>query len=145
MSQRRVIVDANIAFRVLASSRGDLRSRLDATDDVRSIAPRFLFVELFKHKDRLLRAMRKSEDELLEALHALVASLDFADEAAIPIGTWLEAHRLCAPTDPKDTPYVALALHLDAELWSEDAALKTGLSARGFTRFFARELTSGKF
>lgn len=136
MSQRRVIVDANIAFRALASSRGDLRHRLDPSEDFRFIAPRFLFVELFKHKDRLLRAMGKSEDELLEALHALVASLDFTDEAAIPIGTWLEAHRLCAPTDPKDTPYVALALHHDAELWSEDAMLKTGLHARGFTSFY---------
>jgi len=135
---KRVIVDANIAFRALASSRGDLRSRLDPASDIRFIAPRFLFVELFKHKDRLLGAMGKSEDELLEALHALVASLDFADEAAIPIGTWLEARRLCAPTDPKDTPYVALALHHDAELWTEDAALKTGLGSRGFTRFFGR-------
>ena len=134
----RVIVDANIAFRALASGRGDLRSRLDFADEIRFIAPRFLFVELFKHKDRLLRAMGKSEEELLEALHALVASLDFADEAAIPIGTWLEARRLCAPTDPKDTPYIALALHHDAELWSEDAALKTGLIARGFNRFFER-------
>ena len=43
--------------------------------------------------------MGKPEDELLEALHALVASLDFTDEAAIPIGTWLEAHWLCAPTE----------------------------------------------
>lgn len=132
----RVIVDANIAFRALASSRGDLRNRLDSTDDIRFIAPRFLFVELFKHKDRLLHAMGKSEDELLEALHALVAFLDFSDEAAIPIGTWVEARRLCAPTDPKDTPYVAPALHHDAELWSEDAALQTGLAAHGFARFF---------
>ena len=138
MSGRCVIVDANIAFRALASSRGDLRSRLDSSDEIRFIAPRFLFVELFKHKDRLLRAMRKPEAELLEALHALVSSLQFTDEAAIPIGTWLEAHRLCDPTDPKDTPYVALALHHDADLWSEDPTLKTGLTARGFTRFYGR-------
>lgn len=136
MSLRRVIVDANIAFRALAGSRGDLRHRLDPSGDFHFIAPRFLFVELFKHKDRLLRAMGKPEDELLEALHALVASLDFTDEASISIGTWLEAHRLCAPTDPKDTPYVALALHHDAELWSEDNVLKTGLRAKGFTKFY---------
>jgi hypothetical protein len=42
-----VVVDANIAFRALASSRGDLGSRLDSTDTIRFIAPRFLFVELF--------------------------------------------------------------------------------------------------
>ena len=134
MSQR-VIVDANIAFRALAKSRGDLRSRLDSPDDFVFVAPRFLFVELFKHKDRLVTAMRKSEDDLLEALHALVTSLDFVDESAIPIGTWMEAHRLCAPTDPKDTVYVALALHLDADLWTQDEELKSGLRARGFDRF----------
>src|SRR5579862_7299531 len=109
---KRVIVDANIAFRALASSRGDLRAQFDSAGAIRFIAPRFLFIELFKHKDRLVRASRKSEDVVLESLHALVATLDFADEAAIPIGTWLEARRLCAPIDPKDTPYVALALHL---------------------------------
>ena len=129
-------MDANIAFRVLVSSRGDLRSRLDPSDDLRFIAPRFLFVELFKHKDRLVRASGKAEDEVLESLHALVASLEFADEAAIPVGTWIEARRLCVPTDPKDTPYLALALHLDARLWTEDEELKTGLRAKGFDQFF---------
>lgn len=133
---KRVIVDANLAFRALARSRGDLRARLDPAEDLLFIAPRFLFVELFKHKDRIVRASKTPEDAVLESLHALVASLEFADEAAIPVGTWLEARRLCAPTDPKDTPYVALALHLDAELWSEDEELKTGLRSRSFTRFF---------
>ena len=130
MSQR-VIVDANIAFRALA------RSRLDSPEDVTFLAPRFLFVELFKHKDRLKAAMGKPEDELLEALHALVASLDFTDEASIPIGTWMEAQRLCAPTDPKDIAYVALALHLDAQLWTLDEELKAGLRVRGFDCFFS--------
>ena len=133
---RRVIVDANIAFRALARSRGDLRARLDPAEDLRFIAPRFLFVEIFKHKDRIVRASGTPEEVVLESLPALVASLEFADEAAIPVGTWIEARRLCAPTDPKDTPYIALALHLDAELWSEDEELKTGLRAWNFTRFF---------
>ena len=49
------------------------------------------------------------------------------DEALVPLGTWVEAFRLCAPTDEKDTSYVALAPHLDADLWTEDEELKTGL------------------
>ena len=107
---RRIIVDANIAFRALASGRGDLRQWLDSPAGVRFIAPRFLFVELFKHKERLLKATRLTEEELLGALHALVACLEFSDETVIPVGTWMEAHRLCAPTDPKDTAYVALCI-----------------------------------
>jgi predicted nucleic acid-binding protein len=136
MHIRRVIVDANIAFRTLAGSRGDLRSRFDSSDSVHFIAPRFLFVELFKHKERLVKASGKSEDDVLEALHVLVESMEFADESTVCVGTWMEAHRLASPTDPKDTPYVAMALHFGAELWTEDRVLKDGLKARGFTSFF---------
>jgi hypothetical protein len=31
---------------------------------------------------------------------------------------------------------IALTLHLDGRLWSEDAQLKQALRARGFDRFF---------
>lgn len=79
---------------------------------------------------------RLGEEELLEALHSLVSSLHFVDEGAIPMGTWMEARRLCVPTDEKDTPYVALSLHLEALLWTEDIELERGLAAAGFDRFF---------
>ena len=56
--------------------------------------------------------------------------------AGIPIGTWLEARRLCHDVDPKDTPFVALALHVDGRLWTGDEELKAGLRRKGFNRFF---------
>ncbi|WP_097126671.1 PIN domain-containing protein [Spirosoma fluviale] len=39
--------------------------------------------------------------------------------------------------DENDTAYIALALELDAELWTRDEALKTGLRLRGFDKFFS--------
>ena len=48
----------------------------------------------------------------------------------------MEARRLCDGVDLKDTPFVALTLHLDAVLWTEDEELKAGLRAKGFGRFF---------
>jgi len=134
-----VIVDANIAFKALAANRGDLRDRLSSAASGIFHSPRFLFVELFKHKERLSLATRLSEDELLEALHTLVSHLDFVNEANIPVGTWMEAYRFCKDVDAKDTPYVALTLHLDGCLWTDDAILKTGLLAKGFTAFFDPE------
>ena len=98
-------------------------------------APRFLFVELFKHKERIVRASRLPEAEIIDSLYALVSRIEFHNESLIPVGDWMEASRLCSPTDEKDTAYVALALHLDAQIWSEDEKLKTGLRARGFDRF----------
>src|SRR5260370_14693027 len=99
-------------------------------------SPRFLFVELFKHKERLAKAANLSELELLEALYALVSRLEFVNESNIPVGTWVEAYRLCKGIDEKDTAYVALTLHLNGRLWTEDQQLKTALHARGFDRFF---------
>ena len=139
MSACRVVVGANIAWKALSRGRQDLVEMLGPTGALGGAslhAPRFLFVELFKHKERLLRASRLPEMELLDAQHALVARIEFHDESLIPLGVWVEAHRLSAPTDEKDTPYVALPLHLDAELWTEDTKLSTGLRARGFDRFF---------
>jgi predicted nucleic acid-binding protein len=98
-------------------------------------APRFLFVELFRHKERLSQAAHVTEDELLDALHTLVNRVEFVNEANIPIGTWLEAHHLCRDIDEKDTLYEALTLHLDGRLWTDDIELKDGLKAKGINRF----------
>ena len=132
----RVIVDANIAFKCLRSSRGDLHERIGPGGHPQFFSPRFLFVELFKHKERLARAANLPETELLEALYALVSRLEFVNEANIPVGTWVEAYRLCKGIDEKDTPYVALTLHIDGRFWTEDKELKGALRARGFDRFF---------
>ena len=56
----RIVVDTNVAFCALAAGCGDLGARLVASSDVDFFAPRFLFVELFKHKDRLTRVCRRT-------------------------------------------------------------------------------------
>lgn len=132
----RVVVDTNVVFSTLAAGCGDLALRLLSPSEITFFAPRFLFVELFKHSGRLLEATKLPEENVLEALNELMESLQFIDAAAIPLGTWMQARRLCDGVDLKDTPFVALALHLDAVLWTEDAELKAGLRAKGFDRFF---------
>ena len=136
MNAERVVVDANLAFKALAAGRGDLRDRLNPSADILFFSPRFLFVELFKHKERLARAARVGEEELLAALHTLVSRLEFVTEENIAIGTWMEAHRLCHDVDEKDTPYVALTIHVAGRLWTEDEELKRGLRAKGFNHFY---------
>ena len=136
MNASCVVVDANIAFRCLRAGHGELRNRIGPGQHAQFFSPRFLFVELFKHKERLASASKLPEADLLEAMYALVSRLEFVNEANIPLGTWVEAYRLCKGTDEKDTPYVALTLHLDGRLWTEDEQLKTALRAQGFDQFF---------
>ena len=103
-----VIVDANIAFKCLHSGRGDLRERIGPGGHPNFFSPRFLFVELFKHKERLERASGLPETDLLAGLLTLLSQLEFVNEANIPMGTWVEAYRLCRGADENDTAYVAL-------------------------------------
>lgn len=136
MSAGCIVVDANIAFKSLLAGRGDLRESVGIGGHPQLFAPHFLFIELFKHKERLLHASQLSESDLLTALHTLLNQLTLVHEQDVSVGNWMEAWRLCKGVDSKDTPYVALTLHLAAHLWSEDEELKTGLRARGFDRFF---------
>jgi predicted nucleic acid-binding protein len=131
-----VIVDANIAFKCLTTGRGDLRKRLGSGTSKKLFSPRYVFVELFKHKERLMHASGLSEPDLLNAIYTLTTQLEFISELNIPVGTWIEAYRLCKGIDTDDTPYVALALHLEGQFWTEDEKLKTALRARGFGQFF---------
>jgi predicted nucleic acid-binding protein len=131
-----VIIDANIAIKCLHSGRGDLRARIGPGQHVQFFSPRFIFVKLFKHKERLALATKLSEHGVMEALYALVSRIEFVNESNIPIGTWVEAYRLCKEVDEKDTVYVALTFHLDGRFSTEDDALKRSLLTRGFDRFF---------
>ena len=132
----RVVVDTNVAFSALAAGCGNLAVRLLSPAEIVFYAPRFLFVELFKHKGRLVAATKLPEEKLLEAFNELIESLQLIEAASIPIGVWMQARRLCEGVDLKDTPFVALTLHLEARLWTDDEELKTGLHAKGFDQFF---------
>ena len=133
---RPIVLDANIAFRGLVAGRAEIARRLLQAGPGDFFAPFHLLAELFEHKERILELTALPPEDIVSAFHHLAESITFIREAAIPLGIWIEAHRLCRGVDADDTPYVALALHLEADLWTDDAELKTGLRARGFDHFF---------
>ena len=136
MNEADIVVDTNIFFSLLLREDAALRKRFLTDNATRFHCPRFVFVELFKHKERIAQATELSEEDLLECLYELLARVHFVEEGGIPIGTWMEARRLCRDVDAKDAPFIALTLHLDGRLWTGDAELKAGLRAKGFDRFF---------
>ena len=134
MDESKLVVDTNVFYSLLLHREAARRKQF-LTDASRTLyCPRFFFVELFKHKERIAKATDLSEEDLLECLHELLAKVQFVEEGSIPIGTWMEARRLCRDVDLKDAPFVALT-HLDGRLWSDDEELKSRLRARGFDRF----------
>ncbi len=130
-----IITDANIIFSALISDSRKIRQIL-AKDDLQFVAPKFIVVELFKHALRIQKSSKLSRDEILELLSSIINRIKLYEEDLISIGSWAEAARLCRDVDEKDTPYIALALELNAEVWTDDEELKIGLIKKGFDKFY---------
>jgi predicted nucleic acid-binding protein len=136
VNPERIVVGTSIFLPLLLRRKSVQRRRFQTESGLRLYSPRFFLIELFKHKERIIRASELQESELLEALHELLSKIYFVEEGNIKIGTWMEARRLCADIDLKDSPFVALSLHLGARLWTSDEELKSGLLSRGFHHFY---------
>ena len=130
-----VIVDTNILFSALLRNGKYLRERITDSNYI-FYAPNFLFVEIFKHKERLLENTEAPEDEVLEYLNLILRNLNFVSEEEISTGNLIHANRLCTRVDEDDTLFDALSLEIEAELWSRDKELKSHLKKNGFDSFF---------
>jgi predicted nucleic acid-binding protein len=133
---RCVVIDANRIFSELIAANHRLRKTFAVQPDRDFYCPKYVLVELFKHKERIAHATGLNEPDLLALLHTLLERIRFFDEDAISIGSWTEAWRLCRDVDENDVAYIALALELDGELWTSDRELENGLLKKGFNRFF---------
>ena len=132
---RAVVVDTNVVFAGLRRKQSATRRQLERPD-IRYYAPHFLIVEIFKHKERIIRNSKISADETYELLTDLLRHVSFVNEDVISTEDMIAAYRLCNDIDEKDTPFVALTFSLSGELWSRDEVLKQGLSRKGFSQFF---------
>lgn len=131
---KKIVVDTNIIVSALISNHRKIRQTF-FNPDLEIAAPKFIIVELFKHSQRIQESAKLSQEELLEVLTFMINRITFYDDYFISIGSWTEAFRLCRNVDEKDTPFIALSLELNAELWTNDIELKIGLKKLGFKRF----------
>jgi predicted nucleic acid-binding protein len=131
---KAVVVDTNIIFAALRKNQSAIRRQLEQ-GNFHFYAPHFLIVEIFKHKKRILHMSKALPEETYELLTNLLHHVHFVNESFISTEDMITAFRLCKDVDEKDTPFVALTMALDGELWTRDEALKQALTRKGFTRF----------
>ena len=94
---------------------------------------RFIGVELFKHKEKIMKYSQLREEQIIDAYQLLLENTKAIHEYEIPVEVYKKAENLCKTVDPKDTVYVAATLFLDACLWTGDKKLREGLAKKGFT------------
>ncbi len=130
-----VVVDTNIIFSALLSSQSrfaEILLRADGQFYVNELT----LIELFKHKEKIVRFSRLSEDEIIRLYYLLLRKINLYKEDLISPESRRAAYALCHDIDETDAPHLALTLEIDGLLWTGDNTLKTRLRQKGFDRFF---------
>lgn len=66
---KKLIVDTNIMFSALLGKSKKIREILFSSEDFKPYSCKFSIVELFKHKDKLIKNSDLLEDEILEIFY----------------------------------------------------------------------------
>ena len=92
----------------------------------------YLHIELINHREKLLKLTKLTKKELLELEGFITHHITFIDERLLPQKLIESTQKQLADIDPFDVPFVALAKHLDAKLWTGDLKLTKGLKEKHF-------------
>ena len=121
----KFVIDTNVVFSALIGNKK--AQSLIFSKEV--IAPKMMFLEIFKHKEKIKKFSKVDIDLLFCELSKYIKVID---EDFIPIETIKEAYELCKDIDIKDISFVALSLYLKAPLITGDKKLINGLRKKGF-------------
>lgn len=126
----QIVVDTNLIFSALASkNRKILLIIFDRSTSLYTATD--LFYELFENKDKLCKASRLNEKEILDLFLKLSRRITAIAWDHLPREVIEESVRIMEGCDEKDTPFVAVALAMKAKLWTGDKRLKRCLEAKG--------------
>ncbi len=130
-----VIVDTNILFSALLRDKSRFTELLLDSNYNFFICEQVL-VELFKRKEKILKASQLREEEIVRIYQILLKRINLYKEDLIAAEHLATAYELCRDIDETDTPHVALTIELGGLLWTGDKKLKEGLQRKGFVQLF---------
>lgn len=134
----KIVIDTNIMFSILIVKNSKHEAILFGSVDS-FYTPNFAFVELYEKKEKILKYTKRSPEEFRKIFERIINIVEFVRGVEISQEDKTQAYQLCQGIDEKDTPFVALAMHLHAPLWTGDKTLKKGLRAKGFQNFFEQQ------
>lgn len=130
----KIVVDSNIVFSASLSSNSKFRRILSHKEYI-FYAPTLLYKEIFSKIDKILRYSKADKAVTIEYIYHLLSLINYIPTELISKETYNLAYDLCKDHDESDTPFVALALHLNAKLWTGDK-IKKHIQDLGFDIFF---------
>ncbi len=129
----KIIVDTNIVFSAILNSNSRIgKILLNAKAHFQFFTCSYLKVEIQRHRNKLLKITKLTEDQLSELEELVTQHVTFIDERLIPQDLLIKAETQLKSIDPDDTVFVALTKHLEGKLWTGDMQLYNGLKAKRF-------------
>ena len=123
-----IVLDNNILFSLMKPN--SINSYLFFSLNVKFIAPEFIKSEFNKYKEECLFKSGLSEHEFEIRQEEVKESIEFFKESEYD-ELLIKAIRNLP--DPKDSPYLALALRLNSSIWSNDKHFKQQSLVKVFT------------
>jgi len=127
---KRYILDANIISSALISGK---RLFLQLFETNVFYSPDFVFVEIEKYKNTILKKSKLEQNEFQEFITKLFQHITVIPALYLSEQIKHNAVELCQDIDIKDVAYVALALEMDIPLLTRDFKLYKGLISKGFS------------
>ena len=129
----KIIVDTNIVFSAILNSNSRIgKILLNSKEHFQFFTCNYLRAEIQRHRNKLLKLTKLTEDQLSELEDLITQHITFIDERLIPQDILIKTEIQLKAIDPNDTVFVALAKHLEGKLWTGDLQLYNGLKAKRF-------------
>lgn len=124
----KIVVDTNIVFSGILNSNSKIGALLIKSKDYFDFfSVDQLKKELTTHKNKIINITGYGEAEYIEIQELLTTKIKFIRDEIIPKQDLIKAEQLLQEIDLDDTVFLALAMHLDAKLWTGDLKLTKGL------------------
>jgi predicted nucleic acid-binding protein len=136
----KVVIDSNIVFNAILNSKskiGQLIVNGSKYFDFYSVG--LLKDEVIEHKNKILDLTSFSLSEFSETFHLIISRIKFVDEILLSDKDLKKAIDLVSGIDADDAVFVALNIHLAANLWTGDKRLINGLKKKGYFRVLTTE------
>ena len=129
----KIIVDTNIVFSAILNSNSRIgKILLNSKEHFQFFTCNYLRTEIQRHRNKLLKLTKLTEDQLSELEDLITQHITFIDERLIPQDLLIKTEIQLKTIDPEDTVFVALTKHLEGKLWTGDLQLYNGLKAKRF-------------
>lgn len=134
----RIVVDSNIVFSAILNSQGKIGQLIiNGSKHFQFYTTGLLEKEIKTHKNKILTISGFSNEQFENIYQTITGRIKFVDEVLVSDKCISEAFDLVKDIDKNDTLFVALANHINAQLWTGDKKLAKGLKRKEYSKIIS--------